>query len=253
MQNVSWFEREEDWVLKRSIIFNKNLVRLTFMEVGRLIRLLGGLKKNARVLDLCCGIGRHSIEFARHGLRVTGVDITQPYLDIAAEKASKESLGIEFIHSDMRDFCRPGAFDLVANLCTSFGYFDDIEDDLKVLRNIYASLAPGGKFMIEILGKEVIAATFKKEEELEFDGYHVVAKSKILDNWNRLECRRTIRKEDTETEIIAYHRLYSAAELKKYLETAGFTSIRTYGNFAGAPYDNDARSMIMIGEKSTNQ
>lgn len=249
MENVAWFEREEDWVLKRSIIFNKNLVRLTFMEISRLIKLVGGLEPGSEVLDLCCGIGRHSIEFARHGLNVTGVDITKPYLDIAAESAKKEGLDINFVHSDMREFCEPSSFDLVANLCTSFGYFDDINDDIKVLRNIRESLKPHGKFVIEILGKEVIASTFRKVEELEFDGYKVLATSRILNDWNRLECKRLISKDGIETEITAYHRLYSATELKQHLKDVGFKNIKVYGSFAGAPYDNDARSMIIISEK----
>jgi SAM-dependent methyltransferase len=249
MENVAWFEKEEDWVLKRSIIFNKNLVRLTFIEIARLIRLLGGLEPGSEVLDLCCGIGRHSIEFARHGLNVTGVDITKPYLEIAAESAKKEGLDIQFVHSDMREFRLPGAFDLVANLCTSFGYFDDINDDLKVLRNIHESLKPQGKFVIEILGKEVIASTFRKVEELEFDGYKVLATSRILNDWNSLECKRRITKDGVETEITAYHRLYSATELRQHLKDAGFKDIKVYGSFAGAPYDNDAKSMIIIAEK----
>lgn len=249
MTNTAWFEKEEDWVLKRSIIFNKNLVRVTFMEIDRLIKLLGDLQGKRDVLDLCCGIGRHSIEFARKGFSVTGVDITRPYLDIAAETAKKAGLEIDFVQSDMRTFCRPESFDMVANLCTSFGYFDDIQDDINVLKNIYTSLRSGGKFVIEILGKEVIASTFRKVEELEYDGYKVVATSKIINDWNRLECRRVITKDGLQNEIIAYHRLYSATELKQYLKDIGFVNSKVYGDFAGAPYDNEAKSMVIISEK----
>jgi len=249
MEAVSWFTKEEDWLLKRPIIFNKNLVKLTFIEVGRLLKLLGDPEKGNKILDLCCGIGRHSLEFARHGYRVTGVDITKPYLDIAAENAKKEGLPIEFVHSDMRTFCQPDTFPIIVNLCTSFGYFDDMEDDLEVLRNIYSSLTSNGKFLIEILGKEVIAATFRGLEELEFEDHKVTAESRILDNWNRLECKRTITKGDLKKEIIAYHRLYSATELRGHLEKIGFKNIRVFGDFSGSPYDNKAKSMIMIADK----
>lgn len=249
MEQAPWFAREEDWVLKQSIIFNKQLVRLTFLEVSRLLKLLGNPPEKSKLLDLCCGIGRHSLEFARNGFEVTGVDITKSYIEKAAAHAAREQLDIEFVHSDMRDFQRPGYFDVVANLCTSFGYFDDIRDDLRVLENIYQSLRPGGKFMIEILGKEVVAASFQPEVRLEFDGYKVLSKSRILENWNRLECIRTITKDNVERDVIAYHRLYSATELQGYLQSAGFRNIKVYGNFAGAPYDNQAKSMIMVGER----
>jgi len=249
MENVSWFEREEDWVLKRSIIFSKKIVQFTFLEVDRLVKLLGGLDEHCRILDLCCGIGRHSIEFARKGFSVTGVDITRPYLDIAGKNASREGLSIQFVHSDMRDFCRPDSFDLIANLCTSFGYFEDIEDDIKVLKNVYSSLTEGGRFVIEILGKEVIAATFCKIQEMEYEGCKVIAHSRILNEWSMLECKRTIIKDGEEEEVIAYHRLYSATELKGHLTKIGFKNISVYGNFAGASYDNEAKSMIIVGQK----
>jgi SAM-dependent methyltransferase len=249
MEDISWYEREEDWVLKRSIIFSKKMVQFTFLEVDRLIRLLGGLPTGARILDLCCGIGRHSLALARKGFSVTGVDITMPYLDIASENAKQEGLSIRFIHSDMRNYCDPGSFDLIANLCTSFGYLDSIEEDIKVLQNIYASLAEGGRFVIEILGKEVSAARFCKEQETEYDGFKMIARSKILDDWSILECRRTIIEGDSSKEVVSYHRLYSATELKGHLKEAGFKNIKVYGSFAGAPYDNEAKSMIMIGEK----
>jgi len=249
MQDTAWFTKEEDWVLKRSIIFNKNLVRSTFLEVGRLIRLLGDVPRGSKILDLCCGIGRHSLELARLGYDVTGVDITRPYLEMAGESARKEGLDIQFVQSDMRYFCRPGTFDVVVNLCTSFGYMENIQEDMKVLENAYQSLRDGGKFFIEIRGKEVIAAGFQPVEELEFDGYKVLAESRILEDWNMLECKRTITRGDEKKEIIAYHRLYSAAELKQYLERIGFKHLLVYGDFAGAPYDHKAKSMIIVAEK----
>lgn len=244
-----WFENEEDWILKRPIIFNRNLVNLTFLEISRLIKLLDLKTDKVDILDLCCGLGRHSLEFARNGFNVTAVDITKPYLKVAEESALRDNLDIRFVHSDMKDFCEPETFDVVANLCTSFGYFDDIEDDLQVLRNIYTSLKPNGKFVIEVLGKEVIASTFKEVEELEYDGYHVTATSRILDDWSSLECKRLIRKDDMQQEITAYHRLYSATELKGHLKDIGFENSVVYGNFAGGPYDSKARSMIIISEK----
>lgn len=97
------------------------------------------------MLDLCCGPGRHVLEFARRGFRVTGVDRTQRYLEAARATALSEGLAVELVQADMRDFSRPPTFDLALNLFSSFGYFAEAADDLQVLKNLNASLAPGAR------------------------------------------------------------------------------------------------------------
>ncbi|WP_312352676.1 class I SAM-dependent methyltransferase [Sphingobacterium siyangense] len=244
-----WYEREEDWILRRSLIFNKNLVRLTFVEIKRLMSLIGEVSKGSNVLDLCCGIGRHSLELARLGYNVTGVDITESYIDIARERALLENLEIEFQVANMKHYVKSESFDLVVNLCTSFGYLDTIEDDLNVLENVYKSLLPNGRFVLEILGKEVIARTFKEFEELDDNGVKVLCHSRIEDNWNKLICRREFLLGDEIKSIEVEHRLFSAKELTIYLSDLGFKNIRVFGDFAGSPYDNKATSMILIAQK----
>ncbi len=149
----------------------------------------------------------------------------------------------------MLHYCREDSFDLILNLSTSFGYFDNIEDDVKVLRNIHTSLRSNGKFVIEILGKEVIASTFQQEERQEFEGYKVIPTSQVINDWSSILVKRLISKDGVEREILATHRLYSATEMKQKLKEVGFMNLKVHGNFAGAPYDSDAKSMIIIAEK----
>src|SRR5580658_8621789 len=89
----NWFEDEELWMSERDIIFNRSRVRFTFREVAKIVELLK-MPAKGTLLDLACGIGRHSIEFAKQGFEVTGVDITRPYLEIARDNAKKDSLSI---------------------------------------------------------------------------------------------------------------------------------------------------------------
>ncbi|MEH6309117.1 class I SAM-dependent methyltransferase [Olivibacter sp. CPCC 100613] len=245
----TWYERENDWVLRKSIIFNKHLIKLTFLEVARILKLIGQIPNSGKILDLCCGIGRHALEFARKGYQVTAVDITKDYLDTAKLKAEKEGLDITFIRENMRDFCAPNSFDLIVNLCTSFGYMDTIEEDLQVLRNVHSSLKQNGIFLMELLGKEVIARNFKENEEFEEDGKKVVAESRIVDDWNKLICKRTIFDNDGPKQITVAHRLYSAKELTTYLFQIGFRDINVFGDFGGNPYDSYAKSMIITARK----
>ncbi len=244
-----WHVQENDWAMQQPAIFTKEKVRFSFLETRKIIRLIGGLKENSAVLDLCCGIGRHSLALAEDGYRVTGVDITVPYLDQAKSDAEKRQMQIEFLRGDMREFIRPDYFDLVVNLYTSFGYFEDKKDDYKVLLNVYASLKENGHFVIEVLGKEVIAATFQEEENMEGDDWHVRSLSKILNNWGTIEFKRIITRNNEVREFITRHRLYSATEMSDILSGIGFRDVCFYGDFSGAPYDNKAKSMIIVMKK----
>ncbi|MCL2267407.1 MAG: class I SAM-dependent methyltransferase, partial [Treponema sp.] len=167
--NAQWFEDVEFWERFAPIMFDDAHwaeVAEVADAVTRLSRfnLYGETSSSAwkeplisppKILDLCCGIGRMSSEFAKTGFEVTGVDITKSFLNTAIDDADYENLKIEYILADAREFSRPGYFDTITNLYISFGYFSDQNDDFKVLRNVYSSLKKGGCFIIETLGKEI--------------------------------------------------------------------------------------------------
>jgi ubiquinone/menaquinone biosynthesis C-methylase UbiE len=95
------------------------------------------------VLDLCCGPGRYAIALAQRGFNVTGVDRTSFLLKKARARAKTEQAKIEWVQQDMRSFVRPNAYDLVVSMLTSFGYFDNKQEDLGVLGNIFSNLKSG--------------------------------------------------------------------------------------------------------------
>jgi len=154
-----WHEDDEFWAALEAQLFDEARLQVAAAEVTHATGLLG-LGAGARVLDLCCGLGRHSLELARWGCEVTGVDRTALYLGRARELAAAENLPIEFIQADMRAFRREGAFDGAISLFTSFGYFENPDEDLQVLRNLHASLRPGGRLAMQMAGKEVLARCF---------------------------------------------------------------------------------------------
>jgi ubiquinone/menaquinone biosynthesis C-methylase UbiE len=132
---TAWYEREEFWESMAPKIFSEGHWKNAAAEVDSFIRLLG-ISPGAKLLDLCCGPGRHALELARRGFHVTAVDRTATYLEQAKERAEQEGLPIEFVLADMRHFRRPGSFDAVLNLYTSFGYFEHPEEDKQVLENV---------------------------------------------------------------------------------------------------------------------
>jgi len=202
-----------------------------------------------KVLDLCCGPGRISSELARTGFDVTGVDITETFLNTAKEDAAYEKLNIEYILSDVRDFIRPDYFDAIFNLYISFGYFSDQKDDKKVLNNVYKSLKKGGAFIIETLGKETTVRDFTEAEWFERDGYTLLTEYEPLDSWTFLKNRWIIIKGAERKEKVFVQRLYAASELITLMYEVGFKEVEVYGDWDESPYDQHAAKLIAVGRK----
>ena len=140
----NWFEDDTLWESLESFLFSQlRSGALTVREAEQILTLVHS-PPDAAVLDLCCGPGRHSLEFARRGFQVTGVDRTARYLATARAAATREGLTVEFVQEDMRHFHRSEAFDLALNLFSSFGYFEDRADDLRGLCRKFSCEAIGG-------------------------------------------------------------------------------------------------------------
>lgn len=247
---TEWFEQDDSWEIFADKMFSFEIMESAIKEVNSIISLLN-IKADATVLDCPCGVGRHSFEFARSGFNVTGVDKTEKYLYEARKRAEKEKLVLEFIKSDMREFRRPDTFDAVVNLWNSFGYFENIEDDLKVLGNFYDSLKENGKFLIDVYGKEVVVKLLRKKDWYEEDdGSIFLDERKISDDCGKLFTRWIlIDKDNNRKEFTYFQRLYSGTELVELVKKAGFKDVKIYGGFDGSPYNLDADRLVVTGVK----
>jgi len=243
-----WHEQDSFWDTFGPVIFDQPRRGLAAEEIELLIKLVG-LTPELRICDLCCGIGRHSLELARRGFAVTAVDRTRRYLDQAADMARNEGLEIEFVHADMRDFCRPDSFDVVLNLFTSFGYFDAQRDDRRVIENIHRSLEPDGRFILDLMSKEIIARVFRARDWRPVDGGVLLEERRILDGWTCIANRWTLIQDGRQHEWTFSHRLYSAAELRTLLEDCRFPQTMAYGGLDGSPYDEKAERLVVVASK----
>lgn len=217
-------------------------------EVEQLLELTG-VRPPATVLDLACGIGRHSLALARQGFTVTGVDRTPGFLEQAARAAESEELDIEFVEEDMRRFSRPGAFDLAVNLLTSFGYFEDPADDVRVVRNLHESLKEGGVVVFDLMGKEVLASIFQARDWTESNGDLWLFEREVTDDWSWMKNRWILVRDGERKEFHLAHRIYAATELTRLLADCGFGETETYGDFDGSQYDNEASRLVVVGRK----
>lgn len=249
-ENMQWYEKESFWKDLYFYLFPAARFEAACDEVSKVIQLarFGG----KTVLDLCCGPGRHSVELAKKGYKVTGVDRSPYLLDRARTYAEREDVSVQWIEEDMREFICEECFDMVINLFTSFGYFESKNDDKRVIHNIYKNLKPGGKFVIELTGKEILARLFQETSSARFEeeGITFFERHKIIDGWSRI-CNEWIimRDDGSVTKFELEHTIYSGQELKYLMEDAGFKHVQVYGSLDGDDYDQRSMRLILIGEK----
>ena len=218
------------------------------MEIDRTTALLG-VEPGAAILDMCCGPGRHSLELARRGYRVTGVDRTAAYLEQARQQAQEEGLTLELVENDMRHFYRPNSFDGAMLMYTSFGYFEDPAENLQVLASVCRSLSERGALIMDMMGKEVLARVFRERDWDEVDDAIILQQRKGSKDWSWLENRWIALEDQQRYEIEVSHWIYSAAELSDMLKECGFSSVDVYGDLEGAPYDHTAKRLVAVARK----
>ena len=247
-QSKPWHEDDSFWETWGPVMFTEKRLEDAKEEVERIVSLLS-IKPGTPILDLGCGVGRHSLELARRGFHVTGVDRTRSYLDRASRQAKADGLKVDFVQDDMRTFCRPDAFDAAINMFTSFSYFEDPEEDRQVVVNVYRSLKSGGAFVLETMGKEVLARVFREKDWSEENGVLVLQERKVSNNWGWIKSRWIMLKDGKRSEFKVTHRLYSAVELASLFTECGFRHINTYGDLSGSAYDHTARRLVMVAYK----
>lgn len=245
---AEWFEDESLWSELYPALFTEERLRLGEEEISKVLELTGlSAVAGPAALDLCCGPGRHAVPLARRGVRVTAVDRTRFLLDRARERARSAGVAIEFVEADMREFRRATVFDLAISLFTSFGYFAAREDDLRVLRNVRASLKPEGVFVIDMAGKEWLARHFQPTRATDLaDGAVLIDRCRVVDDWTRVE-NEWILIRDGRARTFHYRlSVYSGQELKDRLLQAGFARADLFGNLDGAPYDREASRLVVV-------
>ncbi|MGH7681355.1 MAG: class I SAM-dependent methyltransferase, partial [Candidatus Eiseniibacteriota bacterium] len=246
-----WYESEEFWMVTYPEMFSEERWNTAPAEVSQIVALLG-LRGSAKVLDLSCGPGRHAIELAVRGFRVTGVDSSTFLLTKAKERAREKGVAVELIINDVRSFTRPDAFDAAISIYSSFGYFEDQNEDRLVAERIYASLRPGGKVMIDLIGREVLKRSFAPHSHSEGNGILVEIDRNVNADLSWIENHQTIVAAGKTHKFNMQHRIYSEEELRALLQGVGFRDLQTHGNLAGAPYDDSANRLVIIGHKSTS-
>ncbi len=179
------------------------------------------LPKGANILDIGCGVGRHSLELARRGYQTTGIDISDGFIEVAQMVAQKENLRANFYVQDARELEFENTFDAAICLCEgAFGLAGDEAGHRKILKNIYQSLKPNSTFILTALNAlmGIRNADQKNYDPLTLTSTH----------------HEVIKSPKGETrEVTFYSTAFTYRELKWLLQDAGFEVINCYGCIAG--------------------
>jgi SAM-dependent methyltransferase len=243
-----WYEDDDFWENRYELMFGAERWVRTPQEVDAMLGLLGATAP-AKILDLCCGPGRHSVELARRGFDVTGVDRTRTYLARARNAAAAAAVRMELVEADMRVFRRERAFDCAINMFTAFGYFGDPLEDRRVLENLQASLVPGGKLLIELMGREILARKFTPRDWFEMGDTLVLTERRIEQDWTRMSARELYIRGSERSESVVDQRLYGAVDLTSLLREVGFVEAKAFGSLDGTPYDQDAQRLVVVATR----
>ncbi|MBN2379538.1 class I SAM-dependent methyltransferase [candidate division WOR-3 bacterium] len=208
------------------------------------------LEKQERILDLCCGMGRHALELARRGFTgVTGLDYTQEYLDKAQTFKLDEGLNVRFIQGDMRFIPFEQEFDACYNYFTSFGFFEKDAENEKVIACVSKTLMPGGRFLIELMHRDFTIRRFHARSWMDYDGGLVLkaheidlAESRVIGKW-------TFVKDGKVSSSDMRLRMYSLHEMIAMLERNGLRFVETWGNTMKEPLTWDNPRMIVLAKK----
>ena len=220
-------------------------------EVAFAERILA-LEPGSRVLDLCCGQGRHCVPFAQHGYRVTALDLSAAYLDLARQAARSHNVELEIVSADMRRIPFEDHFDAIVNLYSSFGYLESEADDAEVLKSVAKALKPGGRLFLDMLNREwAIANYIQNDWHSDPDGTLYVERRDFDLLTSRMRVRFTIVGPDGDRRESVGHniRLYTLTEITRMLSLADLRVTATFGGFAGEPYVIDTRRMIICARK----
>jgi SAM-dependent methyltransferase len=198
------------------------------------------------VLDLACGWGRHARALAARGLRVFGLDLSEPLL----AEARRRDPGFRCVRGDMRHLPFVRHFRAVTLFFTSFGYFGGAEEDRMVLRGVSRALVPGGGFLLDYANRAQVIASLVPESESGEEGTSIHEKRSMSADGLRVEKHvRIVRPEGDRVEYTESVRLYSPGEITGLLTDEGFEVRATYGDLSGREFRPDSPRFVVVGAK----
>ncbi|TQD39479.1 class I SAM-dependent methyltransferase [Haloflavibacter putidus] len=238
MQTKNWYS---SWFNTKyyHILYGNRDFKEAQLFMDNLLRYLD-LKKNASILDLGCGKGRHSIYLNELGYQVTGIDLSVNNIE-TAKKHSNQSLN--FLVHDMRVPLQEN-FDVVFNLFTSFGYFEDEKDNYATINAIKQELKPGGCGVIDFMNAQRSIKNLVPQEVKTVEGINFHISRKVENNF----IIKTINFEDKGEHFTFVEKVKALTlkDFKTYFEAAGMHLKAYFGDYDLNSFDEEKSDRLIL-------
>jgi len=264
IRSADWYENSQFFsmdYIRVDTAFDAQKPKRTELECDGIESLLDK-KSKLKILDCPCGFGRHSIELAKRGHDVTGIDLDPYFLSIAKKAAQRCRIPASFMRADMRYLQVRGEFDAVINMFWSFGFFKTDAENEQVIRNFYDVLKTNGTFILHTdavienfdmryrsnpdikIGKKFIDGQFYPEATLRREEEYDSATRSIYGTWQIIE------KDGTAGRKRHYRaRVYSCEEFKDLYKRAGFKAVHLIGDWKEPFQPHVHEDLIVVGKK----
>jgi len=243
---VSWFN---------SPIYLKLYEHRNFKEAEETIEMIwrhagfGQKQVSPKVLDIACGAGRHAVALAKKGCAVVANDLSPLLLQEARRLAEQHSVRITFSQKDMREISWCEEFDVVVQLFTSFGYFEDSDDDMRVLENVYRALKGGGLYVLDFFNATVVQKTYKPLTRRMIEGIQVSEERSIVGD--RIRKVITLSENGNIRRFVESVRMYSRDELVQKLCAVGFCVQDVLGDYDGSSFVPEQSPRVIVFAKKS--
>jgi 2-polyprenyl-3-methyl-5-hydroxy-6-metoxy-1,4-benzoquinol methylase len=247
---ADWFDGyfEEEWLDEIALHIPDERTRA---EVDFVLERVE-LEPDARVLDVACGHGRHSLELARRGFAVTGVDLSPRSIELATAAAAREGLDATFAVRDARELGFDGEFDAAINLFTSaLGYFETDAENQRFVDGVARALRPGGAFLVDTINLLALARGFQELEWEEYASGTLMVERREFDFLTgRSRSDWTFVRSDGSRHTLTHSlRVYAPHELIAMFEAAGLGVTGSWGGWDGGALSFDTPRLILRGAK----
>ncbi len=220
----------------------------TAQEVAGVLGLLDP-KPGVRILDLCCGQGRHAVPLARAGYQLTGLDRSSYLLRHAQQAARQARVEVQWVRGDMRWLPWREQFDVCVNLFTAFGYFEDEAENEQVLHQVYHVLKPGGVFLLDVSNRDYYLLHLWPNAWRRHGRAVILEETRFDPVTCRFAMTFTWAQEGRWESITHSVRHYTAPELAAMLRRAGLLPVAYYGDFDGSLFELYSKRLIVVAQK----